>query len=173
MIQKPADLAGGEVGVDEQARLLRDDLPQAPGLQLIAEGGRPAALPDDGVVDGLPGPPVPEDGGLPLIGDADGRHLPGVDVAGDLRQSPALRGPDLHGVVLHPARLGVDLAEGILGPGGDFPRLVEEDGPGAGGALVQGGNIGIHGSPPIFFSRSVVYWWEERRAASPSPYALP
>ena len=85
-------------------------------------------------------------GGLPLVGDADGGDLLGVDVGAvhRLRQGPLLRGPDLHGVMLHPAGLGIDLVEGILGPGDDISRPVEQDGTGAGGALVQGDHIGFH-----------------------------
>ena len=37
---------------------------------VIHQFGGTAALPDDGVVDGPAGLPVPEDGGLPLVGDA-------------------------------------------------------------------------------------------------------
>ena len=148
VVQQPADLGAGEVGVDEQARPLRDQWPQALLLQFVAEGRGAAALPDDGVVDRLPGGPVPEDGGLPLVGDADGGDLLGVDVGGahGLRQGPLLRGPDVQRVVLHPAGLGVDLAEGVLGPGDDLPRLVEQDGPGTGGALVQGDDVWTHRS---------------------------
>ncbi len=40
-------------------------------------GGAPA-LPDYRVVDGLPCLPVPEDGGLPLVRDADADYIGGV-----------------------------------------------------------------------------------------------
>ena len=148
VVQQPADLGAGEVGVDEQARPLRHQRPQALLLQFVAEGGGAAALPDDGVVDRLSRGPVPEDGGLPLVGDADGGDPLGVDVGGahGLRQGPLLRGPDVQRVVLHPAGLGVDLAEGVLGPGDDLPRLVEQNGPGTGGALVQGDDVWTHRS---------------------------
>ena len=148
VVQQPPDLGAGEVGVDQKARPLCHQRPQALGLQLVAEGGGPAALPHDGVVDRLPGGAVPEDGGLPLVGDADGGDLLGVDVGGahGLRQSPLFRGPDVQRVVLHPAGLGVDLAEGVLGPGDDLPGPVEQNGPGAGGALVQGDDISFHES---------------------------
>ena len=146
VVQQPPDLGAGEVGVDQQARPLRHQGAQAVGLQRVAEGSGPAALPYDGVADRLPGGAVPEDGGLPLVGDAQGGDPLGVDVGGahDLRQGPLLRGPDFQRIVLHPAGLGVDLAEGVLGAGDDLPGPVEQDGPGAGGSLVQGSDVCFH-----------------------------
>ena len=129
VVQKPAELRAGEIGVDQQAGLVRHRFAQAVGFQLVADGGGAAALPHDGVVHRLSGGPVPDNGGLPLVGDPQGGDLLGVDVGGvhRLRQGPLFRGPDLHGVMFHPARLGVDLAEGMLGAGHDLSRPVEQD----------------------------------------------
>ncbi len=41
-------------------------------LELAAARSGAAILPDDGIVDGRAGAPIPENGGLALIGDADG-----------------------------------------------------------------------------------------------------
>ena len=73
------------------------------------------------------------------VGNADGGDALGVDMGGvhRLGHGLALCGPDLHGVVLHPAGLGIDLPEGPLGPGDDAACAVEQNGPGAGGALIQ------------------------------------
>ena len=53
VVQDPADLGAGEVGVDDEAGLLADEI----GLvtQGVAEFGGAAVLPDDGVVHGLAG----------------------------------------------------------------------------------------------------------------------
>ena len=150
VVQHPADLGGGEVGVDQQARGGLDALLQPPALQLLAELRRPAALPDDGVVYRPAGGLVPEDGSLPLVGDADAGHLPLQPGCG-LGSRTALRLPDLHGVMLYPAGLGIELAEGKLGLGHNVAPAVKHDGPGAGGPLVQRQNIGSHRSLLFLF----------------------
>ena len=157
VVQDPFDLGTGEIGVDQQARFLRHRFVQPIRLQPIADGGGPAALPHDGVAHRASGGTLPQDGGLPLVGDTQGRDLLGVDVGGihRLGQGPLLRGPDLHGIVLHPAGLGVDLTEGVLGAGHDLPRPVEQDGPGTGGPLVQCHDISLHKQPPLAFFHGV------------------
>ena len=156
MVQNPLELGGGEVGVNEQSGVLLHIGGERPvGLQLLAQGGGAAALPHDGVGDGPAGLPVPDDGGLPLVGDADGGQLlrghPGLGQ--HLRQDGILGGPDLHGVLLHPAGLGIDLGELPLGGADDVLLPVKEDAPAAGGPLVQGGDIALHGRhlPFVFY----------------------
>ena len=75
MVEHPLDLGGGEVRVGNQASGGADVLLQAVGPQPVHQLRRAAALPDDGVVDGPPGGPVPQNGGLTLVGDADGGDL--------------------------------------------------------------------------------------------------
>ena len=76
VVENPADLAGGEVGVDDEPGLARDGRrPRGAAGQLGAVIGRAAALPDDGGRDRLAGRAVPDDGGLALVGDADGGNL--------------------------------------------------------------------------------------------------
>ena len=159
VVQQPADLRAGEIGIDQKACFLRHRLSQPLRLQPVAEGGGAAALPDNGVVDRLAGPGVPQNSGLPLVGDADGGDLLGVDVGGihRLRQGPLFRGPDLQGIVFHPAGLGIDLVEGMLGPGDDIPRPVKQDGTGAGGALVQGDHIGFHRTLPFLYFADALF----------------
>ena len=139
MVQDPADLGAGEIGVDEQACPLPHQRPKPGLLQTAAFLRRAAALPNDGVHDGAAGILFPDDGSLPLVGDAD---------SGDLRRSRAgafiglcqrhqLGPEDLHGVVLHPAGLGIVLGQGILTHAADGARPVKDNGPGAGGALIQ------------------------------------
>ena len=114
IVQYPADLAAGEVGVDQQPRGRADALLQPPALQLLAQLRRPAALPDDGVVHRFTGGLIPEDRRLPLVGDADPRHAALRQPGDDLRRGAALGVPYLQGVVLHPPRLGIVLGQGLL-----------------------------------------------------------
>ena len=147
MVQDPADLGGREVGVGQQAGGGLDVVGEALGHQLVHQAGGAAALPDDGVVNGGAGGFVPDDGGFPLVGDADGRQVGGLDAAlgHHLHHDGVLGGPDFHGVVLHPALFGVDLGEFLLADGDDILLLVEQDGPGTGGSLVQRENVFRHG----------------------------
>jgi hypothetical protein len=117
--------------------------------QLGAEGGGAAVLPDDGAAERAAGVAVPDEGGLALVGDADGEDVLRRDAAA-LDGALADRGggrPEIVGVVLDPARAGVVLGELLLGGGDDPHRLVEQDRPGRGGALVDGEHV-LHGLPP-------------------------
>ena len=131
VVQDPFQLGGRKVGVDDKARLLPEGFGVAAGLQLVAVGAGAPALPDDGVVDRLAGVPVPDDGGLALVGDADGGDVGGrrADLVHGRQGHPQLGGPDLVGVVLHPAGLREILGEFLLGDAAHFPRFVEQDAP--------------------------------------------
>lgn len=112
---------------------------------------RPGAgvLPDHGVRDRTAGGPVPDHGGLPLVGDAD-RRQPFRAGAGGVQRLPHHEldvVPDLLGVVLDPTGPGEDLPVLALGHGDDLPGPVEHDAPRGGGALVDGGDVlSGHGS---------------------------
>ena len=116
VVQDPLHLGAGEVGVQHQAGIFAHVLFQAAGLELFTDGRGAAALPDDGVVDGLAGGFLPDNGGFTLVGDADGGDLLAVQAAlgQHLGEDGGLGRPDLHGVVLDPARLGVVLGEFAL-----------------------------------------------------------
>ena len=105
IFEQPVDLCAGEVGVDDEAGLGAEGIGQALGLERVAVFARPAALPDDGVVDGLTGDLIPDDRGLALVGDADGGDIGGscADLLHGLDSYAKLRGPDLICVVLDPA----------------------------------------------------------------------
>jgi hypothetical protein len=81
---------------------------------------------------------VPGQHGLALVGDADGRNGPAPDLVDDLEQGVADGLPDLLGVVLDPAGLGVVLGELAVG-GHDGPVGPREDGSAAhtGGAGID------------------------------------
>ena len=151
MVQKPFDLGGGEVGVGKEAGGFFDVVGKALRDQVVHDIRRAAALPDDGVVDGPAGGLVPEDGGLPLVGDADSGDVPRgyAGFGDDLHHHGVLGGPDLHGVLLHPALLGVELGKLLLAGAYDVLRLVKQNGPGAGGALIQSQKIPAHGDASL------------------------
>jgi hypothetical protein len=73
-------------------------------------------LPDDGTVKRLAREPIPEQRRLPLVGDANGGDLLMIQpsVTQGLLCRPEQGGPDVSGVVLHPAWLGVVLAQRSL-----------------------------------------------------------
>ena len=89
---------------------------------------------------------VPDQGGLALVGNADGLELRrrdarcGQGIAG----GGQLQAPDFQRVVLHPAGLGVDLWQFLLRHGNDVAAGVKHNAAAAGGALVEGKQVG-HG----------------------------
>ena len=143
VVEEPAEFAGGEVCVDDEAGFVLDGLEVAVAFELVAELGGATVLPDNGVVEGLAGVAVPEEGGFALVGDADGGDVVcnqvgfAKRVMGDL----LLRIPDVGGVVFDPAGLGVELGEFLLGDGLDVAVVVEDNGAGTGGALVEGEDV--------------------------------
>ena len=151
VVQYPADLGGGEIGVDQQSGGGLYPLAESPALQLLAQLRRAAALPHDGVVHRLAGSLVPDDGGFPLVGDADTGDGANGQSGNGVRRRLGLGTPDLHGVVLHPTGAGIVLGKRVLTPAHDIPLSVEYDGAGAGGALIQRKDVGSHEKSP--FSR--------------------
>ena len=108
VLEQPLDLGGGEVGVEHEARARAHQRLVPCGPQLLAARGRAAVLPDDRVVQRLPGGRVPDAHGLALVGDADRRELaPAHAGVGERLAGDRLRDlPDLSGVVLDPAGPG-------------------------------------------------------------------
>ncbi len=108
VVEDPAQLQRARVRRHRQAggRPVAIDLPDA------GDGiGRPRVLPDDRVMDGPTSAPVPYDGGLPLVADADRGERARID-AGLAQRDPHARQDaleDLVGVVLDPARARRDL----------------------------------------------------------------
>ena len=135
VLQHPPQLGPGEVGVYLQPGLRQDGLPQSAVPQLLAERVGPAVLPHDGVAHRDPRPGVPHHGGLPLIGDAHGNTLVGIDpglgqaVCDGLPAQP----PDLRRVVLHHAGPRIDLPQVPLGHRQDLAAVPEQHAAHAGG----------------------------------------
>src|SRR6185295_13578617 len=139
VVEQPGDLGAAEVRIDDQAGALAYQALGADLLQLLALRRGAPVLPDDRVVDRLAGLPVPDDGGLALVGDADRDQVLERDggVADRFARHFALRGEDLLRVVLDPARLRKDLRELALRDRLRHAFLVEEDGARAGRSLVE------------------------------------
>ena len=141
-VEDPGRLGAREVGVEDQAGARADELLVARLSERQTGVACAAALPDDGVVDGLAGRALPEHGRLTLVGDSDGGDAGGADAClGDgCRDSGLDAGPDGLGRMLHPARLGEDLGEFPIRRGEHLEACVEQHGCGAGGALIDGEN---------------------------------
>jgi len=77
------------------------------------------------------GLPVPEHGGLPLVGDADRVNVAGFEAAlvDRFLRDARLRGPDLLGIVLDEAGGGEVLCELPLGRRSNGAVIVKDDGP--------------------------------------------
>src|SRR5262245_19120503 len=75
VVEDPGDLGAAEVRIDDQAGPLAHQAFGADLLQLGALRRGAAVLPDDRVVDRLPGLAVPHDRGLALVGDAEPHHF--------------------------------------------------------------------------------------------------
>src|SRR2546425_2738555 len=103
----------------------------------------PPVLPDDGVVDRLASLPVPEDGRLTLIGDADARQVfeGNILLLQRFARHGALRLEDFLRIVLDPAGLRIDLAEFALRAADRGAFVVKQDGARAGRALVERENV--------------------------------
>lgn len=143
VVEDPLQFGAGEVRVGDQAGGVADVVFQAIALELLADFGAAAALPDDGVVDRPAGGLVPDHGGFALVGDADGGDL--VMVQAGLRQGldhhRALGGEDFHRVVFDPAGLRVMLGEFALGGAHDVGVAIENDRAGAGRTLIEGNDV--------------------------------
>src|ERR1035441_3911702 len=131
MIQQPAHLAARKISVNDQAGFALDQVLMAGPLQLIAEAGGAPVLPHDGVMDRFAGGAVPQNRGLALVGDANGRKIarldsaPGQCRAGDFK----LAGPDLAGVMLHPPGEGENLLKLLLRGSADGASMLKDNRP--------------------------------------------
>ena len=140
VIENPRELAAGEVRVDDEAGPVADQRPRA---------RRPASRSQNGAVRrscqtialqiGVPVLPIPDDGGFPLVGDADGGHVLRAETRpmDCLNGDADLSGPDFQWIVLDPARLGIVLREFLLGDGPNRAIVVEDNGACAGGSGIE------------------------------------
>ncbi len=136
IVEQPADLAGAEIGIDDEAGALRDGFRQPLAAPVRAQFRGAPVLPDDRVMDRAAGGALPQDRGLALVGDAD-RGDRTVRGGGGFAAGGKDAAPDLLGIMLDPARLRVELGQfdlrGMAGPA----LRVEQDRAGAGRSLVD------------------------------------
>ena len=130
VVKDPLYLCAGEIRVYNKTGLILYVFLHAVRLYLLAELRCAAALPDDGVVDGLARLPVPHNGGLALICYADSGYILRLYPARSKDGSHRLELAEkyLHRVMLDPACGGIDLIELLLRLGYDIALFVENDG---------------------------------------------
>ena len=129
VVKYPLYLCAGEIRVYNKTGLILYVFLHAVRLYLLAELRCAAALPDDGVVDGLARLPVPHNGGLALIRYADSGYILGLHSARrkDGGQRLKLAEKYLHGVMFNPARSRINLIELLLRFGYNVALLVKND----------------------------------------------
>ena len=147
VLGQPGQLGAGEVGVEPEAGQLAHPV-LVPGLaQPVADRGRPTVLPDDGPARGGQRRPVPEHGGLALVGEADGGDAAAVVAAQRLAARGQRRLPDLLRLVLHPAGPGEVLRELLVPAGHHAAGLVDHQRGDAGRAGIDRDDG--HGQTPV------------------------
>ena len=127
IIENPLDLGRGKISVNDEPGLAAN--PVALVVQTVAILGGAAVLPDDGIAHRLAGGAVPDDGGLALVGHADGgdilRFQPGLGKRfGEYRN---LRAPNLLRIVLDPTRRRKMLGKRLLGDADRLAMAIENN----------------------------------------------
>src|SRR5437660_563882 len=103
----------------------------------LAEIGGASVLPDDGVVDRLPGLAIPDNRGLTLVGDANGSRVAGLrsGLSKGLERHRNLRRRDLLRIVFDPSGLRKYLIEFPLSYRAHRSLLIEQESPRTGCGL--------------------------------------
>ena len=144
MFQHPGQFGGAEIGRKGQSSFLPDHRVGTgqPGAEVLG----PAALPDNGVIEGCAGGFIPGQHRFPLVGKAHRRQVrrvhPGFSQGGAGHGQGVLQ--YFPGIVFHPAA-GVDLlGMGPVRPAHQGSFAVKDHALGALGALVNGQNVRFH-----------------------------
>ena len=146
MIENPLDFGAGKIGVRHEARRF-PDVPSKPARNKLVHDRRGApALPDNRVVDGPPRRLVPDHGGFPLVGNADGGNVfdGNVELGDKLHHDGILGRINLQRIMLDPALAGIDLGEFLLDHSGKVEFAVKQYGAGTGRPLIQRHDIATH-----------------------------
>ena len=110
--------------------------------QGLTAGGGASVLPDNGVIDGPARRPLPDNGGFPLVGDADSGDFELVTLfCQGLPANVQAALPERFRIMLDPAVLRIILLEFLLADGHYAAVWLKHDGPAAGGALINGKNF--------------------------------
>src|SRR5277367_11758 len=75
IVEQPRDLRRGKIGIEQESRTFRDHALEALLFELGAQRRGATILPDDGVVDRLARPPIPDQRSFTLVGDAEPNEL--------------------------------------------------------------------------------------------------
>ena len=140
VVEHPGKLAGAEVRAGAQAGDGADGVAVAARFQIGHLGSRTNVLPDDGRPEGIEGCRVPGDGGLALIGDADGGNTAGRRIVEGMTRALQYALPDLVRIVLDPTGPRVALNHRGVTAADDAGVLVYDQRGRARGALVDGEN---------------------------------
>ena len=129
MVKDPLQLCGRKIRVRNQSGLLPDSVSKPILNQLLHDRSCPPALPDDRIVDRFSGIPVPYNRCLALICDTDRRNIFRTcsDPAHGLRRNTDLSRPDLHRILLDPARVRINLLKLTLNERADLSLSVKEN----------------------------------------------
>lgn len=149
VVEHPSDLDTGKVGGKGQTTELGDLVRALLGLELLDSLAGSGVGPHNGVVEGLAGLNVPENGGLSLVGDTNGLDVSNLDaershLLGHGAHTLQARGDELFGIVLHPSGVGVDLGELDLVRGNGLSVGRKENESGGSGSLVECAYVGCH-----------------------------
>src|SRR5262249_3374369 len=140
VIEDPGYFRAGEIGIDDQAGLLRDQRLMTFGLELRANISGAAILPDDGAVHGLARAAIPHHGGVALVGAADPGDVLrfGAGFAKRVEGGSEGGSPYLLRLVLDPAGSGEMLRESLLRHRRNRNVAAKHDGARGCGALIDG-----------------------------------
>ena len=130
VIEEPLDFRSGEIGIENEAGFFLEFFGEVAGFEVVAGLGGAAVLPDNGVVDGLAGFAIPDDGGFALVGDADAGDVGKLEAGLGERfgDDTGLGGPDFIGVVLDPAGLREMLGKLALSSAPNRAVAIENNG---------------------------------------------
>ncbi len=127
MFQYPRYFCCRKIGIGNQPCFLSYPVSIAFLLQHIYLRRRPAALPDNGIINWKPCLPIPYNGRFPLIGNPYSANVfcPGANHRHRFHSHRHLGRPDFHGIMLHPARIRVNLGKLLLRHAHYLPLLVK------------------------------------------------
>ena len=139
VVEQPRDLGGRKIGIEHEPGARRDQRLMSALPQRGAGIRRAAILPNDGIVDGAAGGPLPHNRGLALVGDAEGRDIAGVSPRprNGCAHRCKRRRPDILGIMLDQAGRRIDLGKFLLRTRDRRQRDIEQDSPRRGRALVD------------------------------------
>ena len=119
VLQHPRDLGSGEIRIDHEPGSFAEVGRSFALLQTITKPGGTTILPDDRIMNRLPGPTIPQHGRFTLICDPDSSDIGRGNFCLPERSfgNGQLSRPDLLRIVFDPARLRKELSKLLLSNG--------------------------------------------------------